>query len=158
MEIVSGAVGASKMSKGDNDLMGLTLKKLRYVAGTLSRGFVVEEWLDADLETRMNGLFASAGLIPTKNHTLARINEVEPWGPGNARWAWRNEDDASPTLFAPTARCPRCLSWKTTTRATNRNKRIRYHECSDCRERYVTEMADVPDVPEYATTEQGEIL
>lgn len=45
--------------------------------------------------------------------------------------------------FSPTARCPQCKSFKTTTRATNPTKNQRSHVCRVCSKVFLTQKADL---------------
>lgn len=45
--------------------------------------------------------------------------------------------------FSPTAKCPRCKSFKTKTRATNPTKNQRSHVCGNCSHVFLTKKADL---------------
>jgi DNA-directed RNA polymerase subunit RPC12/RpoP len=45
--------------------------------------------------------------------------------------------------FSPTAKCPRCGTYRTITRYTDARKNQRGHECKGCNFRFLTQKADV---------------
>lgn len=46
-------------------------------------------------------------------------------------------------LFSPTARCPKCKSFRTATRYTNPTKNQRSHSCKNCDHVFLTQKADL---------------
>jgi len=45
--------------------------------------------------------------------------------------------------FSPTAKCPRCGTYRTMTRYTDANKNQRGHECKGCNLRFLTQKSDI---------------
>ncbi len=54
-----------------------------------------------------------------------------------------DEPDEKPILFSPTARCPRCKSFRTITKYTNPTKNQRAHSCKACNHAFLTSKADI---------------
>lgn len=135
-----------------HDLWILSMSRIRAFALTVSsRPDAADALLAMALPDRIEAVAARLGAMPDSEHSyIRRVDDASPWQLSNLRWGrlhCTSEQHESREQFSPTARCPKCSSWRTIIYSVYQRGATRSHECKKCGARFRTAMLEHEQPP-----------